>query len=306
MSWNPALDPDIPIGDAVDAIEAVIVPRARDLGGFEVRRALPSAARQMVGPFIFFDHMGPADFAPGKGIDVRPHPHIGLATVTYLLEGEILHRDSLGEVQPIRPGAVNWMTAGSGIVHSERSADDVRAAGGPLYGLQTWVALPSDQEESEPGFIHYPAESIPQGDEGGTRLRVITGTHEGLTSPVAAASPTLYADIALEDGAAARIPADYSERAIYVVSGAVAVEGQWGGFQAGELVVLKPGAEIVLRGIGPTRLMLAGGEPLDGPRHIFWNFVSSRPDRIEQAKEDWRERRFAHVPGEHEFIPLPG
>jgi redox-sensitive bicupin YhaK (pirin superfamily) len=291
---------------AIGAAEMIILPPVRDLGdGFTVRRALPSAHRRMVGPFIFFDQMGPVTMSAGHGLDVRPHPHIGLATVTYLLEGEILHRDSLGIVQPIRPGAVNWMTAGRGIVHSERSADDVRATGGPLYGLQTWVALPADKEEIESGFVHYPAEAIPQGEADGARLRVIAGSHEGLISPVAAASPTLYVDIALEDGAAARIPADYTDRALYIVSGAVAVDGQYGGFQAGELVVLKPSAEIVLRGIGPTRLMLAGGEPLDEPRHIFWNFVSSRPERIEQAKQDWRERRFPGVPGEHEFIPLP-
>ncbi|QJU59640.1 pirin family protein [Sphingomonas sp. AP4-R1] len=287
-------------------VDSIILPPVRDLGdGFQVRRALPSAHRRMVGPFIFFDQMGPTAFAGGDGLDVRPHPHIGLATVTYLLEGEILHRDSVGSVQAIRPGEVNWMTAGSGIVHSERSGPEVRAAGGPLYGLQTWVALPKAHEETAPSFAHFKAQDIPKTDGDGTALTLIVGTSDGLRSPVPSFSDIVYADIVLVDGARYRLSAEHEERAIYVVSGAVTVEGQTGGFTEHELIVFKPGAEMVLKADGPTRLMLVGGEPLAEPRQIFWNFVSSSADRIEQAKEDWREGRFARVPGETEFIPLP-
>ncbi len=290
----------------VETVDMIILPPVRDLGdGFTVRRALPSAHRRMVGPFIFFDQMGPVTLHAGQGLDVRPHPHIGLATVTYLLEGEILHRDSLGSEQAIRPGAVNWMTAGRGIVHSERSADDVRAAGGPLFGLQTWIALPKAHEETEPAFFHHPADTIPQAEAEGTSVRVVAGSLDGMTSPVQSFSAMLYADVALADGARYRLTTEHVERAAYVISGIVGVEGQPGNFHAGELVVFKPGSEIVLRGDGPARLMLVGGEPLDEPRHIYWNFVSSSQERIEQAKQDWRQGRFAKVPGETEFIPLP-
>ena len=292
---------------AVDGVYLVILPPVRDLGdGFQVRRALPSRHRRMVGPFIFFDEFGPTAFKAGEGLDVRPHPHIGLATVTYLLEGEILHRDSLGEVQPIRPGEVNWMTAGAGIVHSERTAPDIRSAGGRLAGLQTWVALPESAEETAPAFTHYPATALPMDEADGLRLTLIAGTFAGMESPVRTLSPMLYADAALAPGARVQIAADHVERAFYLVSGKVTVEGQQGSFTPGELVVLKPGAEIVLRaGDAPARLMICGGEPLDGPRHIFWNFVSSRPERIEQAKREWRAGQFPAVPHEHEFIPLP-
>jgi redox-sensitive bicupin YhaK (pirin superfamily) len=287
-------------------VDAIILPPVRDLGdGFQVRRALPSAHRRMVGPFIFFDQMGPTAFEGGHGLDVRPHPHIGLATVTYLLEGEILHRDSVGSVQAIRPGEVNWMTAGSGIVHSERTSPEVRSSGGPLYGLQTWVALPKAHEETAPAFSHHKAHEIPKMEGEGVSLTLIVGTGDGLRSPVPSFSDIVYADIVLTDGARYRLSAEHEERAIYVVSGAVTVEGQSGGFEHGELIVFKPGAEMVLKASGPTRLMLVGGEPLPEPRQIFWNFVSSSGDRIEQAKEDWREGRFAKVPGETEFIPLP-
>jgi len=290
----------------IPAVDMIVLPPVRDLGdGFTVRRALPSAHRRMVGPFIFFDQMGPVTLSAGDGLDVRPHPHIGLATVTYLLEGEILHRDSLGSVQAIRPGAVNWMTAGRGIVHSERSADDVRAAGGPLFGLQTWVALPKAQEETAPAFFHHTADSIPQAEADGVTIRVVAGSSDGMTSPVQTFSAMLYADVALADGARYRLTAEHIERAVYVITGAVAVEGQQGGFAAGELVIFKPGEEIVMRAEGPTRLMLVGGEPLAEPRNIYWNFVSSSKDRIEQAKEDWIGQRFDKVPGETEFIPLP-
>ncbi|WP_336962999.1 pirin family protein [Sphingobium aquiterrae] len=290
----------------IEGVDLVILPPVRDLGdGFEVRRALPSAHRRMVGPFIFFDQMGPAAFDSGEGLDVRPHPHIGLATVTYLLEGEILHRDSLGSLQPIRPGEVNWMTAGKGIVHSERTGPEVRASGGRLFGLQTWVALPRRDEEVDPGFAHHKADEIPSAEDAGMRLTLIAGSADGLVSPIRTFSDMVYADIAMIDGARYQLKAEHVERAIYVVAGAVEVIGQAGGFATGELVIFKPGAEIVLRAKGGARLMLLGGEPLPEKRHIFWNFVSSDPERIEQAKADWQARRFAPVPDEHEFTPLP-
>ncbi|WP_347270907.1 pirin family protein [Rhizorhabdus histidinilytica] len=290
----------------VDGVDMVILPPVRDLGdGFQVRRALPSVHRRMVGPFIFFDQMGPAAFRGGEGLDVRPHPHIGLATITYLLDGEIMHRDSVGSVQPIRPGEVNWMTAGSGIVHSERTPDALRATGGSLFGLQTWVALPTDKEEIDPSFIHHKASEIPTTEAEGTTLTLIVGTSDGLRSPVKAHSDIVYADIVLADGARYQLKAEHVERAVYVVGGEIEVIGQTGGFATGELVVFKPGAEIVLKAKGAARLMLVGGEPFPEGRNIYWNFVSSSRDRIEQAKEDWRGQRFAPVPGEHEFIPLP-
>lgn len=291
----------------MDNVEMIILPPVRDLGdGFTVRRALPTAQRRMVGPFIFFDQMGPTTLKPGEGLDVRPHPHIGLATVTYLMEGRIMHRDSLGSVQEIEPGAVNWMTAGSGIVHSERSPDDARATGPALYGLQTWVALPKAHEETDPAFYHHPAAEIPKAEADGVSITVVAGTSDGMTSPVRTFSDMLYADVLLAPGARYQLKAEHIERAAYVISGQVGVEGQTGSFTETELVVFKPGAEIVLRAVdGPARIMLVGGEPLAEQRHIFWNFVSSSKDRIEQAKEDWRQDRFAHVAGETEFIPLP-
>ncbi|SES14174.1 pirin family protein [Sphingobium sp. YR768] len=290
----------------IDAVDMVILPPVRDLGdGFSVRRALPSAHRRMVGPFIFFDQMGEAVFNSGEGLDVRPHPHIGLATVTYLLEGEILHRDSVGSVQSIRPGEVNWMTAGSGIVHSERTSDENRAKGGKLFGLQTWVALPTQHEETDAGFSHHKAHEIPTIEDAGTRVTLIAGNSDGLVSPVKTFSDMVYADIALLDGARYQLKAEHVERAIYVVAGEIEVVGQTGGFATGELVVFKPGAEIILRAKGGARLMLLGGEPLPEKRNIYWNFVSSSADRIEQAKADWQAQRFAKVPDESEFIPLP-
>jgi redox-sensitive bicupin YhaK (pirin superfamily) len=290
----------------VDAVDAIILPPVRDLGdGFQVRRALPSQHRRMVGPFIFYDQMGPAALRSGEGLDVRPHPHIGLATVTYLLEGEILHRDSVGSVQSIRPGEVNWMTAGSGITHSERTGPETRAAGGRLFGLQAWVALPTAHEETAPAFGHFAAEAIPTTEDAGVRLTLIAGRHDGLASPVATLSDMVYADVALTPGARYQLRAEHVERAIYVVEGSVAAAGQTGAFAAGELVVFKPGAEILLSSERGARLMLIGGEPFPEKRHIYWNFVSSRSERIEQAKRDWRDRRFADVPQETDFIPLP-
>lgn len=290
----------------IEGVDLVVLPPVRDLGdGFQVRRALPTAQRRMVGPFIFFDQMGEAVFRSGEGLDVRPHPHIGLSTLTYLVEGEIFHRDSLGSAQAIRPGEVNWMTAGSGIVHSERTSPEVRASGGKLFGLQTWIALPKEAEEIAPDFAHHKADEIPFTEDAGTRLTVIAGTSDGLISPLKTYSDMVYADIVMLDGARYQVKAEHVERAIYVVGGEVEVEGQTGSFKATELVVFKPGAEVILRAKGGTRLMLLGGEPLPEKRHIFWNFVSSSLDRIEQAKEDWKEQRFARVPDEHEFIPLP-
>lgn len=288
------------------AVEALIVPRSRDVGGFEVRRALPSDQRMMVGPFIFFDQMGPVDFPPGEGLDVRPHPHINLATVTYLFEGGILHRDSLGTEVLITPGAVNWMTAGRGIVHSERTPPDLRARGARAAGLQTWLALPAADEETAPAFAHTPREALPRIDDGHARATLIVGTAWGERSPVATFCDTLYADVELARGGSVPVDAQHEERAFYVVSGAVAVDGAR--FDAGQFVVLRPGAAITLGHAGErsARVMIAGGETMDGPRHLWWNFVSSRRDRIEQAKADWRAGRFGSVPGDaQEFIPLP-
>jgi len=286
-------------------LEALIIPRAHDLGGFEVRRALPSKARQMVGPFIFFDQMGPGEFLMGQGLDVRPHPHIGLSTVTYLFEGEILHRDSLGTLQPIRPGAVNWMTAGQGITHSERSDAARRLAPQRMFGIQSWVALPARDEETAPDFAHHPADTLPVAEEGGSTARLVAGEAWGLRAPVRTHSPLFYADLALAPGRSWPLPDTHEERAAYVVQGAVSVAGQE--FAAGQMLVFRAGDAITLHG-GPhgARVLLLGGAVMDGPRHIFWNFVSSRRERIEAAKADWEAGRFAKVPGdEEEFIPLP-
>jgi redox-sensitive bicupin YhaK (pirin superfamily) len=286
-------------------VETVIIPRAHDLGGFEVRRALPTRERQMVGPFIFFDQMGPGEFLAGQGLDVRPHPHIGLSTVTYLFDGEILHRDSLGSAQPIRPGDVNWMTAGRGIAHSERTDAARRSHSNPLFGIQSWVALPKAQEEMAPAFAHHPGATLPVAEEGGMRLRLIAGTGWGLAAPVAVSSPLFYADAALAAGAALPLPDEHEERGVYVVQGAVEVAGTR--FEAGRMLLFRAGDRLALRA-GPqgARLLLLGGAAMDGPRFIFWNFVSSSRERIEQAKADWKAERFGKVPGdEHEFIPLP-
>jgi len=268
-----------------------------------VRRALPSAQRRMVGPFIFLDQMGPATFQPSHGIDVRPHPHIGLATVTYLFEGEILHRDNLGVVQPIQPGAVNWMTAGRGIAHSERTAPDKRATGGQLFGMQAWVALPKEHEETEPSFMHHPASTLPLLEGEGASVNLIAGSLYGKSSPVKTLSEMFYAAVVLEAGARLALQPDYEERAIYIAEGSVELDGV--AFSTGELLICRPGSEIVLRASAPARLMLLGGAPMDGPRHVFWNFVSSTRERIEVAKADWKAGRFTQVPQETEFIPLP-
>lgn len=288
-----------------DTLETLVIPRSSDLGdGFTVRRALPSAQRRTVGPFVFFDEMGPALLAPGRGLDVRPHPHIGLATVTYLFEGEILHRDSLGSVQPIRPGEVNWMTAGRGIVHSERTPPQLRAGGSRLAGVQVWVALPAAHEEAPPAFAHHGRQELPLLQDGGAEVRLVLGEWAGARSPVRLFSETLQADVKLAPGARLALPTGPAERAVYLVSGRVLLDGQ--PFEPGRLLVLAPGRELVaLAGPEGARLVLFGGEPLEGPRHVWWNFVSSSRERIEQARADWREGRFDAVPGETEFIPLP-
>jgi redox-sensitive bicupin YhaK (pirin superfamily) len=290
-----------------DGVTAVVVPRTSDLGdGFTVRRALPSAAQRLVGPFVFLDAMGPVTFAPGRGLDVRPHPHIGLATVTYLFDGEILHRDSLGSVQPIRPGELNWMTAGNGIVHSERTAPQRRVDGSSLAGIQAWVALPLRHEETAAAFAHHGADALPAVGGDGVAVRVIAGSFAGATSPAATHSALFYADVTLARDARIEVPREFDERAAFIVDGSIAVEGEDTHYDAGRLVVLRRGAPIVLRGASAsTRVMLLGGEPMDGPRIVWWNFVASSRERIEAAKADWTAGRFAPVPGESEFIPLP-
>ena len=287
--------------ESTGAIELRIEPREKDLGEFTVRRVLPSARRRMVGPFIFFDHMGPAQFPPGQGIQVRPHPHIGIATITYLFEGEIIHRDSLGYVQAIQAEAVNLMTAGRGIVHSERAGDDLNQLS-QLHGIQSWIALPVEQEECEPAFVHYPAESLPQIEQDGSIVRIILGAAYGQTSPVKTYSPTLYLECRMSKGAGLELPADCKELAAYVVSGEVRIDGQVYG--AGVMAVASAGKTIAMEALQDSRVMVIGGEPL-GTRTIWWNFVSHSKERIEQAKTDWKEGRFEVVPGEDEFIPLP-
>ena len=304
MSWLTADDPRPGDKLSCEAIETIIVPRARDLGGFEVRRALPSAKRQMIGPFIFFDQMGPAEFITGQGIDVRPHPHINLATVTYLFEGEIMHRDSLGTEQPIKPGAVNWMSAGRGIVHSERTAPERKARGQKLFGIQSWVALPRAAEESAPSFAHHDASALPVISDHGRNVRLIVGSTFGKTSPVKTQSEMIYADIALQADASVPIDAAHEERGLYLVSGNVEIAGDR--FGPGQLLVLRPGDAITVKAATPARFLLLGGAPMDGPRYIWWNFVSSRRERIEQAKAEWKTGKFDTVPGDaEEFIPLP-
>jgi redox-sensitive bicupin YhaK (pirin superfamily) len=304
MSFFPGRDPAV--GDAFqcDAIERIIVPRSIDLGDFAVRRALPSEQSRMVGPFIFFDHFGPVEFRSGGGLDVRPHPHIGLATVTYLFDGEIVHRDSLGTMAPIRPGEVNWMVAGRGIVHSERTGTERRGAGDHLHGLQCWVALPSAREEIEPSFAHYPAEAFPTVSGDGKNVRIAIGSLYGTRSAVETTSETVLAEAMLTAGATLPLDNDHEERGIYVVAGEIDITGDRFGPQ--QLLVFRPGDRITIRALKEAHIIVLGGAAMDGPRHIWWNFVSSRKERIEQAKAEWKAGRFSIVPGdETEFIPLP-
>ncbi len=286
-------------------IELMIPQRRRDLGGFEVGRVLPFAKRRMVGPFIFFDHMGPIEFQPGipRTVDVRPHPHIGLATITYLFQGEIMHRDSVASEQAILPGEVNWMTAGRGITHSERF-ERARREGGPLDGIQAWVALPNGSEETDPSFTHYGSEQLPAFNEGGVSARLIAGEAFGLKSQVRTHSPLFYVHWTLQPGARASLPNEYSERALYIASGTIEVSGQR--CEPGQMIVLSPGHAVTIVAESEATVMALGGESV-GPRFIEWNFVSSSQERIEQAKADWRAGRMKLPDFDNdEFIPLPG
>lgn len=304
MSWMPSNDPILGDPQSCDALDLVIVPRTRDLGdGFAVRRALPHGRRQMVGPFIFFDHFGPVQFVAGHGMDVRPHPHIGLATVTYLFDGSIMHRDSEGHIQEIKPGAMNLMTAGRGIAHSERTPDVERARGQSMLGLQSWIALPAGREEIAPSFQHFSAETLPIVQDSGFKARIIAGSSFGATSPVDRVSEWFYVEVALDAGATVPLDADHEERAIYVVDGEIEIAGER--FEGPRLLIFRPGDRITVRAGRPSRMMFLGGTALEGPRHIWWNFVSSSRERIAQAKADWKAGRFAAVPDETEFIPLP-
>lgn len=304
MSFFPGTDPEAGDAFASDQIELMVIPNAKDIGGFQVRRALPTAKRRLVGPFIFFDRMGPAILRAGQALDVRPHPHIGLATVTYLFDGKIRHRDSLGTEMVIAPGDVNLMTAGRGIVHSERTPEELRGAPMSVSGLQTWLALPDGKEEVAPLFENTARAVLPEFDDAGVSGRVVIGQFDGLKSPVRAASETLYGDIRLAPGASVRIPSDAEERAIYTLEGAVSISGDT--FPENRLLVFKPGDEIVVSSDGGAHFMLFGGASLGSKRYIWWNFVSSSKERIEQAKEEWKTGRFDIVPGDDkEFIPLP-
>lgn len=310
MSWNPALTPGCPDAVGADAIETLIIPRARDLGGFEVRRALPAPKRQMVGPFIFFDQMGPAEFLTDQGIDVRPHPHIGLGTVTYLYRGSFQHQDSTGADQIITPGALNWMVAGRGVTHSERSPEAVRAGPSSLLGIQTWIALPETHEDIAPSFEHHAADALPEIHDQGIEARLILGRAYGETAPATMHSDTFYLDVTLAARARFPLPVDHEDRGIYITEGSVSIAGQE--FQAGQMMVFRPGDAItVAAGDRGARLMALGGATLNGPRHIWWNFVASSRERIEAAKQEWREARWGQgrfdlPPGDRdEHIPLP-
>lgn len=310
MSWNPAIEPQCPDAGNLDAIDTMIVPRARDIGDFEVRRALPSPKRQMVGPFVFFDQMGPAQFLTNQGIDVRPHPHIGLATVTYLYKGEFQHRDSLGTNQMIYPGEVNWMIAGKGVTHSERTSAETRKAASDLFGIQTWVALPEAYEETNAAFEHHGQRALPFIEGDGKQVRVILGNAYGERAPVKTFSEMFYADAVLEANARLPMPDNHEDRGVYIVSGSVEIAGD--GFEAGRMMVFRPGDAITIKAGGHgARLMLLGGETLDGPRYIWWNFVASSQEKIDAAKQawaegDWNDGRFQLPPGDTvEFIPLP-
>ncbi|MFC0217802.1 pirin family protein [Pseudochelatococcus lubricantis] len=310
MSWNPALEPGCPDDTGADAIETLIIPRTRDLGGFEVRRALPAPRRQMVGPFIFFDQAGPAEFLTGAGIDVRPHPHIGLGTVTYLYRGDFHHRDSIGSDQIIRPGELNWMVAGRGVTHSERTSAQGRAGPHSLFGIQTWVALPEGAEDNAPVFEHHGTRDLPVIENEGVSLKLILGHAYGEKAPATVYSETFYADVQLQPGARFPLPDDHEDRGIYVSEGSIAVAGQT--FEAGRMMVFRPGDTItVAAGERGARLMILGGATLNGPRYVWWNFVASSHERITAAKEAWKAQQWGKgtfdlpVGDRDEFIPLP-
>jgi len=310
MSWNPAIEPGCPDDVGRDAIETLIVPRARDLGGFEVRRALPAPKRQMVGPFIFFDQAGPAELLSGQGIDVRPHPHIGLGTVTYLFQGDFHHRDSTGADQIIRPGALNWMVAGRGVSHSERTSATARSGPNSLSGIQTWLALPEADEEMDPMFEHHGKETLPVIEDRGVSLRLILGNAYGETAPATMFSETFYADVTLEAGARLPLPDNHEDRGIYIVDGSISIAGQ--NFEAAQMMVFRPGDRITIAaGERGARLMVLGGATLSGPRYIWWNFVASSRERIEEAKAEWRAQNWGKgrfdLPANdrEEHIPLP-
>ncbi|MFC5067735.1 pirin family protein [Flaviflagellibacter deserti] len=310
MSWNPAIEPGCPDEVGVDAIETLIVPRARDLGGFEVRRALPAPKRQMVGPFIFFDQAGPAEFLTGQGVDVRPHPHIGLGTVTYLYRGDFHHRDSIGSDQIIRPGALNWMVAGRGVSHSERTSAAARSGPNSLFGIQTWLALPDSHEDIAPMFEHHGKEALPVIEDLGVSVRLILGNAYGQAAPATMFSETFYADVTLDAGSRLPMPDDHEDRGIYIVEGSISVAGQ--DYAASQMMVFRPGDRItVAAGSRGARLMILGGATLAGPRYIWWNFVASSEERIEEAKAEWRAQNWGKgrfdlpVDDRDEHIPLP-
>jgi len=285
-------------------LETVLRGHARDVDGFTVSRVLPALTRKHLGPFCFFDHLGPSKLSAGRGLDVRPHPHIGLATVTYVIEGELIHRDSLGFEQAIRPGAVNWMTSGRGITHSERTSSELRQTGSPLHVAQLWVALPAEHEEMAPEFHHHPASTLPEIDVGGVRVRLLAGSAYGKTSPVRIFSPLFYAEAELAAGASLSLPEGHEQRGVYVLNGALVHEGQ--PIEERGLAVFHAGGSPSVQAVAHTRVLLLGGAPPDGPRYIEWNFVSSSLARIEQAKRDWQAGHFPKVPGDEvEFIPLP-
>ena len=310
MSWNPAMEPGCPDAAGLDAIETLIVPRSRDLGGFEVRRALPAPKRQMVGPFIFFDQAGPAEFLTGQGVDVRPHPHTGLGTVTYLFRGDFHHRDSTGADQIIRPGELNWMVAGRGVSHSERTTAAARSGPNSLFGIQTWLALPDRDEDMEPMFEHHGRDALPMIEDAGLSVRLVLGEAWGARAPARMFSETFYADAKLDPGRRLPMPDDHEDRGIYIVEGSIRVAGQ--AFEAGRMMVFRPGDRITVEaGERGARLMLLGGATLPGPRYIWWNFVASSRERIEQAKADWRAGKWGEgrfdlpVDDRDEHIPLP-
>ncbi|SDD80294.1 hypothetical protein SAMN05421538_102463 [Paracoccus isoporae] len=310
MSWNPTLTPGNPDEIGLDSIETVIVPRARDIGSFEVRRALPAPERQMVGPFIFFDQAGPAEFLTGDGIDVRPHPHIGLGTVTYLYQGDFHHRDSIGTDQVILPGAVNWMVAGKGVTHSERTSAQARRGPHSLFGIQTWIALPEDREEMDPIFEHHGKSDLPEIEAEGVNAKLILGSAYGQKAPATLYSETFYLDVTLAAGARFPLPDDHEDRGLYVTEGSVSIAGDE--FEAGRMMIFRPGDRItVAAGPRGARLMALGGATMNGPRYIWWNFVASSRDKIRHAREEWRAADWGQgqfdlpVDDKEEYVPAP-